>query len=60
MSNDRIAAITYLMAKNKLTAGLYKMKRLKNCGLAPQIIDWNAYKSHLDAFDLDLSSKFSD
>ena len=41
-------------------AGLYKMKRLKNCGLAPKGIDWNAYKSHLDAFELDLSSNFSD
>ena len=60
MSNDRIAAITYLMAKNKLTAGIYKMKRLKNCGLAPKGIEWNSYKSHLEAFELDLSSNFSD
>lgn len=59
MSNDRIAAITYLMAKNKLTAGLYKMKRLRKCGLAPQGIDWNAYKSHLDAFESELSTNFS-
>lgn len=60
ISNERIAAITYLMARNKLAAGLYKMKRLKNCGLAPQSIDWNAYKPHLDTFETELTSNFSD
>lgn len=60
MSNERVASIVYLMAKNGLTAGLYKMKRLKNCGLAPQSIDWNVYKTYFDAIELDLATNFTD
>lgn len=58
MSNERIAAIAYLMAQNNLTAGLYKMKRLKNCGLSPKKINWNIYKANMDAFECDLKAHF--
>lgn len=58
MSNERITAIIYLMAQHKLTAGLYKMKRLKNCGLAPQKIDWEIYRTNLNSLESALSIKF--
>lgn len=58
MSNERIVSIAYLLAKNDLTAGLYKMIRLKNCGLSPQKIDWMAHKSSLDIFERDLNNFF--
>lgn len=58
MPNERIVAIAYLMAKNNLTAGLYKMKRLKNCGLSPQSIGWQDHKNHLDEFENSLAVKF--
>lgn len=60
MSNERIIAIAYLMAKNNLNAGLYKMKRLKNCGLTPQSIEWTTYRNHMDLFEKDLNDKFPD
>lgn len=58
MSNERIAAIIYLMTQHNLTAGLYKMKRLKNCGLAPQKIDWETYRPILNSLEGTLSIKF--
>ena len=58
MSNERIAAIIYLMTQHNLTAGLYKMKRLKNCGLAPQKIDWVTYRTNLESLESSLSAKF--
>ena len=58
MSNEKIVAIAYLMAKNNLSAGLYKMKRLKNCGLSPQSIGWQDHKNHLDEFENSLAVKF--
>lgn len=58
MSNERIIAIAYLMAKNNLNAGLYKMRRLKNCGLAPQSIEWTIYKDHMDLFEKHLNDNF--
>lgn len=58
MSNERVVAITYLMAKNNLTAGLYKMRRLKNCGLAPQSIAWVNYRNHMEQFEEDLNVRF--
>lgn len=58
MSNERIAAIAYLMTKNNLTAGLYKMKRLKNCGLTPQKINWDTYKTNMDLFEHNLKVNF--
>lgn len=60
MSNERIIAIAYLMAKNNLNAGLYKMKRLKNCGLTPQSLEWTTYRNHMDLFEKDLNDKFPD
>ena len=51
MSNEKIIAIAYLMAQNNLTAGLYKMKRLKNCGLAPQRIKWENHKTNLNSLE---------
>ena len=58
MSNERVVAIAFLMAKNNLSAGLYKMKRLKNCGLAPQSIKWDEYKINMDIFEQELAKKF--
>ena len=58
MSNERIAAIIYLMTQHNLTAGLYKMKRLKNCGLAPQKIDWETFRTNLESLESSLSAKF--
>lgn len=58
ISNERIAAIIYLMTQHKLTAGLYKMKRLKNCGLAPQKIDWETFRTNLESLENSLSEKF--
>lgn len=51
MPNEKVVAVAYLMAKNNLSAGLYKMKRLKNCGLAPCVINWQKYKNHLDELE---------
>mgnify|MGYP002450740086 CR=1 FL=1 len=59
MSNERIAAIIYLMSQYNLTAGLYKMKRLKNCGLAPLRIDWETYKVNLNSLENTLETRFS-
>lgn len=50
MTNDTVAAITYIMAQNELTADLYKMKRLKNGGLTPVKIDWKKYKDNLKLY----------
>lgn len=58
MTNERIISIAYLMSKYKLNIGLYKMKRLKNCGLTPESIKWAQYKDHLDLFEKDLQEKF--
>lgn len=58
ISNERVVAIAYLMAKNNLTAGLYKMRRLKNCGLAPQSIAWVDYRNHMELFEQDLNDRF--
>jgi|GEM_PF-3191519 hypothetical protein len=58
ISNERIAAVVYLMTQNNLTAGLYKMKRLKNGGLRPQKIDWETYKTSFNSFASDLVKNF--
>lgn len=58
MPNERIISVAYLMAKNNLSAGLYKMKRLKNCGLSPKDIGWNKFKNNLDDFENNLQSLF--
>ena len=58
MSNDKVVAIAYLMTKNNLNAGLYKMRRLKNCGLKPQKIAWTDYRDHMDLFEKDLNNTF--
>ncbi len=56
MTNERIAAIAYLMAQNNLTVGLYKMRRLKNCGLTPKKINWDM--TNLKSFEGDLKLSF--
>jgi hypothetical protein len=58
MSNERIAAIALLMIKHKLQSGLYKMRRLKNCGLAPQKIKLGKYKSNIESFEKELAKLF--
>lgn len=58
MPNERIAAIIYLMTQHNLTAGLYKMKRLKNCGLTPQEINWKTFRTNLESLESFLSNKF--
>ncbi len=58
MSNERILAISYLMAKNELSADLYKMERLKNCGLKPKRIDWRKYKDDIISMDYFLTTAF--
>lgn len=35
MKNEKVIEIAYLISKLKLKVGLYKMNRLKNCGLQP-------------------------
>ena len=59
MSNERIAAVVFLMTQNNLNAGLYKMKRLKNGGLRPQKIKWETYKTSFKSFAYDLAQNFS-
>ncbi len=58
MSNERIAAIALLMVKHNLHVGLYKMRRLKNCGLAPQNIKLDNYKSNIESFEKELVQMF--
>lgn len=55
MPNERILGIAYLMEKHKLTAGLYKMKRLKNCGLKSEKIEWKTFKTDFDSFEENLN-----
>lgn len=58
MSNERIAAIVYLMTQNNLNAGLYKMNRLKNGGLRPQKVNWETYKVGFESFASYLVKEF--
>ncbi len=58
MSNEIVAAIAYLMVKNNLSAGLYKMTRLKNGGLKAQGIKWGNYKNSMEKLEQELKGKF--
>lgn len=58
MSNEIVAAIAYLMVKNNLSAGLYKMIRLKNGGLKAQGIKWGNYKNSMEKLEQELKDKF--
>ncbi len=58
ISNEKIIAITYLMAKNKLKCKLHKMKR-DNCKLNPQLIDWRLNDDQIDSFEKIMREKFS-
>lgn len=39
MKNEKVIEIAYLISKLGLKCGLYKMKRLKNCGLQAVNLD---------------------
>lgn len=39
MRTEKVMEIAYMMVKHNIKAGLYKMRRLKNCGLYPVLID---------------------
>lgn len=58
MSNEIVAAIAYLMVKNNLSAGLYKMTRLKNGGLKAKGIKWGNYKNSMEKLEQELKDQF--
>lgn len=58
MSNEIVASIAYLMVKNNLSAGLYKMTRLKNGGLKAQGIKWGNYKNSMEKLEQELKDQF--
>lgn len=58
MSNENIVSLAYLMANKNLSAGLFKMQKLKNCGLAPISIDWSKYKDDYVDLESELNNKF--
>lgn len=43
MTNENVVSIMHVMSNLSSKAGLYKMVRLKNGGLAPRKIDWQNY-----------------
>ena len=47
MTNENIVSIIHIMSMLSMRAGLYKMVRLKNGGLAPRNLNW---QNHIQAF----------
>lgn len=58
LSNEKIIAIKYLMTKNNLKCGLYKMKRLKNGGLTPSLINLKLDTDYMELFEKFMKEKF--
>lgn len=57
MSNEKINSIIYIMTMNQMNAGLYKMKRNKNCGLSYSKIEWKKLQGYYGEIEESLKNK---
>lgn len=54
VTNENVVSILHLLSTLSIKAGLYKMIRLKNGGLAPRCIKWQDYENMFNTIDIEL------